>query len=81
MTVAVQRGARAMLREVVVFGRESQYGGRYHGELAVVLDLGVPEPRTLFGLAPAAARGRGAAPRRAARITTVLRLIAAANQL
>lgn len=23
-----------MLREVVVFGRESQHGGRYHGELA-----------------------------------------------
>jgi urease accessory protein len=38
MTVAVQCGARAMLREVVVLGRARQHGGRYHGELAVDLD-------------------------------------------
>ncbi|MGB6224537.1 MAG: urease accessory protein UreD [Pseudonocardiaceae bacterium] len=38
MTVTVQRGAQAILREVVVLGRASQYGGRYHGELAVDLD-------------------------------------------
>lgn len=38
MTVAVQRGGQAMLREVVVLGRAGQHGGRYHGELAVDFD-------------------------------------------
>lgn len=38
MTVDVQRGAQATLREVVVLGRASQHGGRYHGELAVDFD-------------------------------------------
>jgi urease accessory protein len=38
MTVTVQRGARAMLREVVVLGRARQSGGHYHGELAVAVD-------------------------------------------
>lgn len=38
MTVEVQRGAQATLREVVVLGRASQSGGRYHGELAVDFD-------------------------------------------
>ncbi|MGH3701525.1 MAG: urease accessory protein UreD [Pseudonocardiaceae bacterium] len=38
MTVIVQRGARAMLREVVMLGRARQQGGRYHGELAVEVD-------------------------------------------
>lgn len=41
MTVAMQRGARAALREVVVLGRACQHGGRYHGELAIDFD-GVP---------------------------------------
>lgn len=41
VTVALQRGARAVLREEVVLGRAGQRGGRYHGELAVELD-GVP---------------------------------------
>jgi urease accessory protein len=35
MTVALQRGARAMLREVVVLGRAGQRGGRFHGALTV----------------------------------------------
>ncbi|MGH8573838.1 MAG: urease accessory protein UreD, partial [Gammaproteobacteria bacterium] len=35
MTVALQGGARAMLREVVVLGRAGQLGGRFHGELTV----------------------------------------------
>jgi urease accessory protein len=38
MTVSMQRGARAALHEVVVLGRASQHGGRYHGELAVDVD-------------------------------------------
>ncbi|MGH3870689.1 MAG: urease accessory protein UreD [Pseudonocardiaceae bacterium] len=38
MTIVLQRGARAMLREVVVLGRAGQRGGRFHGELAVELD-------------------------------------------
>lgn len=38
ITVALQRGARAMLREEVVLGRVGQRGGRYHGELTVELD-------------------------------------------
>jgi urease accessory protein len=41
MTVALQRGARAMLREMVVLGRTCQRGGRFHGELTVEWD-GVP---------------------------------------
>lgn len=38
MTVALQRGACAVLREMVVLGRAGQRGGRYHGELTVELD-------------------------------------------
>jgi urease accessory protein len=38
MTVVVQGGARAMLREVVVLGRTGQRGGRFHGELTVECD-------------------------------------------
>ncbi|MGA9309846.1 MAG: urease accessory protein UreD [Pseudonocardiaceae bacterium] len=38
MTVEVQRGAQATLREVVVLGRASQAGGRYYGELAIDFD-------------------------------------------
>lgn len=38
MTVDLQRGAQAALREVVVLGRASQHGGRYHGELAIDFD-------------------------------------------
>ncbi len=38
LTVALQCGARAILREEVVLGRAGQRGGRYHGELAVELD-------------------------------------------
>lgn len=41
MTVALQRGARAMLREVMVLGRAGQRGGRLHGALTVECD-GVP---------------------------------------
>ncbi len=41
MTVALQDGARAVLREVVVLGRAGQRGGRFHGELTVECD-GVP---------------------------------------
>jgi urease accessory protein len=41
MTVAVRGGARAVLHEVVVLGRASQRGGRFHGELSVDRD-GVP---------------------------------------
>ncbi len=41
MTVALQRGSRAMLREVVVLGRAGQCGGRCHGALTVEYD-GVP---------------------------------------
>jgi urease accessory protein len=41
MTVALQRGARAMLREMVMLGRAGQRGGRFHGELTVECD-GVP---------------------------------------
>ena len=41
MTVALQRGSRAMLREVVVLGRAGQRGGRCHGALTVEYD-GVP---------------------------------------
>ncbi|MGH3933859.1 MAG: urease accessory protein UreD [Pseudonocardiaceae bacterium] len=41
MTVALQRGARAMLREVVVLGRAGQRGGRFHGAFIVECD-GVP---------------------------------------
>jgi len=41
MTVALQRGSRAMLREVVVLGRAGQRGGRVHGALTVEYD-GVP---------------------------------------
>ena len=41
MTVALQRGARAMLREVVVLGRVGQRGGRFDGELTVERE-GVP---------------------------------------
>ncbi|MGQ0776190.1 MAG: urease accessory protein UreD [Pseudonocardiales bacterium] len=41
VTVALQRGARAQLREVVVLGRAGQRGGRFHGELTVERD-GVP---------------------------------------
>ena len=39
--VTLQRGARAMLREVVVLGRAGQRGGRFCGELTVEFD-GVP---------------------------------------
>lgn len=42
MAVAVQRGARAVLREVVVLGRAGQRGGRFHGEFTVERD-GVPQ--------------------------------------
>jgi urease accessory protein len=38
MTVALQRGARATVREVMVLGRAGQRGGRFHGELTVELD-------------------------------------------
>ncbi|MGQ0717285.1 MAG: urease accessory protein UreD [Pseudonocardiales bacterium] len=38
MTVVLQRGARAVLREVVVLGRAGQRGGRFHGELTVECD-------------------------------------------
>lgn len=38
ITVALQRGARAVLREVVVLGRAGQRGGRFTGELTVDLD-------------------------------------------
>jgi urease accessory protein len=38
ITVALQQGARAVLREVVVLGRAGQRGGRFIGELAVDLD-------------------------------------------
>ena len=41
LTVALQRGACAVLREVVVLGRADQRGGRFHGELTVEYD-GVP---------------------------------------
>jgi urease accessory protein len=41
MTVALHRGARAMLREVVVLGRAGQRGGQVHGALSVEYD-GVP---------------------------------------
>ncbi|MFN2494411.1 MAG: urease accessory protein UreD [Pseudonocardiaceae bacterium] len=39
--VTMQRGARALMREVVVLGRVGQRGGRFHGELTVELE-GVP---------------------------------------
>ena len=38
LSVVLQRGACAILREEVVLGRASQRGGCYHGELAVELD-------------------------------------------
>ena len=38
ITVALQPGARAVLREVVVLGRAGQRGGNFIGELAVDLD-------------------------------------------
>ena len=38
ITIALQRGARVLLREVVVLGRSGQHGGRFIGELAVDLD-------------------------------------------
>ncbi len=38
MTVEIQLGAQATLREVVVLGRASQAGGRYYGELAIDFD-------------------------------------------
>jgi urease accessory protein len=38
MTVALSRGARVMLREVVVLGRAGQRGGRFHGEFTVECD-------------------------------------------
>jgi urease accessory protein len=38
VTVALQRSARAILRDEVVLGRAGQRGGRYHGELTVELD-------------------------------------------
>ncbi len=38
ITVALQRGARTVLREVVVLGRAGQRGGLFIGELAVDLD-------------------------------------------
>ncbi|MBV8997057.1 MAG: urease accessory protein UreD [Pseudonocardiales bacterium] len=38
ITVALQRAAHAVLREVVVLGRAGQRGGRFVGELAVDLD-------------------------------------------
>jgi urease accessory protein len=38
ITVALQHGARAVLREVVVLGRAGQRGGLFIGELAVDLD-------------------------------------------
>ncbi|MGH3833382.1 MAG: urease accessory protein UreD [Pseudonocardiaceae bacterium] len=40
-TVALHRGARAILREVVVLGRAGQRGGRFDGALTVECD-GVP---------------------------------------
>lgn len=42
MAVALRRGARTMLREVVVLGRTGQRGGRFQGELTVERD-GVPQ--------------------------------------
>ena len=41
VTVLLRRGARAVLREVVVLGRAGQHGGRFRGELTVESD-GVP---------------------------------------
>lgn len=38
MTIAVQRGARALLREVVVLGRAGQRGGCFHGVLTIECD-------------------------------------------
>jgi len=38
ITISLHRGARAVLREVVVLGRAGQRGGRFTGELAVDLD-------------------------------------------
>lgn len=34
-TVALRRGARAMLREVIVLGRAGQRGGRFYGEVTI----------------------------------------------
>lgn len=42
MAVALRRGARAVLREVVVLGRAGQRGGCFYGELTVERD-GVPQ--------------------------------------
>ena len=42
MAVVLRRGARAVLREVVVLGRAGQRGGRFHGEFTVERD-GVPQ--------------------------------------
>lgn len=41
VTVTLRRGARAMLREVVVLGRAGQRGGCFHGELTVECE-GIP---------------------------------------
>lgn len=41
MRAVLQRGARALAREVIVLGRAGQRGGRCHSELTVELD-GVP---------------------------------------
>jgi urease accessory protein len=48
MTVTLQRGAHAVLREEVVLGRAGQRGGRFVGELTV--DLGGGGARPALGV-------------------------------
>jgi urease accessory protein len=74
MTVALQRGARAMLREVVVLGRAGQRGGRCRGALTVDYD-GVPllaHTLLLDGADPALAGPAGTGGARVVGMLTVV---------
>jgi len=76
MTVALQRGALALLREVVVLGRAGQRGGRCRGALTVEYD-GVPllaHTLLLDGADPALA---GPAGTGGARVVGMLTLVGA----
>lgn len=74
MTVAMQRGARAMLREVVVLGRAGQRGGCFHGALTVEYG-GVPllvHTLLLDGADPVLAGPAGTGGARVAGMLTVV---------
>ncbi|MDQ4009559.1 MAG: urease accessory protein UreD [Actinomycetota bacterium] len=74
MALALRRGARIMLREVVVLGRAGQRGGRFHGAVAVECDRVPLLAHTLLldGADPALAGPAGTGGARVVGMLTVI---------